>query len=321
MSTTPTTFSKPRASYTVIGGPRTNHIRRVTSPLSVILLARGGRFYRQELLEALQERPGAQLLSIEGPGSTYDLEPLSRRFPAVRFLLLQQEASAGERINLGMAEIRSPLALVLWSDMKPEPWVFSGEALELAMRQERLCVVPLLKTPGGAILPSIQIPAFIKGRLKLLPWKPAQPGMKSLFPHDYCGLYSSRKFLQLGGYDAWMANPYWQKLDFGFRAFLWGELIQWQPRFQVGYVADPPAEDNTPDASYKAFFLKNLAVRFNGEMGLLPLSKLPRYVLNSDSGLYYALREFREVRRWVHENRYRFKGEASSLISRWEIPE
>jgi hypothetical protein len=321
MSTTPTTFRKRRASYTVIGGPRADRIRKITSPLAVVLLARGGRFYRQELLEALQEHPWAEVLSIEGPGSAYDLQPLSQRYPEVRFLLLQEQASAGERINLGIAEARSPLVLVLWSDMKPEPWVFGEEARRQALRQERLCIVPQLKGGGGEVLPSLQIPAWIKGRLKMLPWKPAQEGMKSLFPYDYCGLYSSRKFRQLGGYDSWMANPYWQKLDFGFRAFLWGETICCQPRFQVTYATDPPAEDSTPDPSYKAFFLKNLAVQYNGELGLLPWSQLPRYVLKSDSGFLYALREFREVRRWVYENRYRFKGEASSLISRWEMPE
>jgi hypothetical protein len=321
MSTTPTIFKKARTPYTVIGGPRADRIRRVSSPLTVILLARGGRFYRQELLDTLQEHPGAQVLSIEGPGPAYDLQPLSRRYPEVRFLLLQGEASPGERVNLGMDEARSPLVLVLWSDVKPEPWIFSEAALGQAMRPERLCAVPQLKGCGGEILPSIQIPAFIKGRLKLLPWKPVQEGMKSLFPYDYCGLYSSRKFLQLGGYDAWMVNPYWQKLDFGFRAFLWGESICWQPRFQAVYISDPAAEDSTPDASYKAFFLKNLAVRHNGELGLLPWSRLPGYVLKSDSGLFCSGREFREVRRWVHENRYRFKGEASSLVSRWEMPE
>jgi hypothetical protein len=162
---------------------------------------------------------------------------------------------------------------------------------------------------------------MVKGSLKVLPWKPAQEGMRSLYPFDYCGLYSRRRFLQLGGYDLWMTNPYWQKMDFGFRAGLWGETIAWHPRLQFAYTGEPEGEDSTPDSSYKLFFLKNMAVRFTGDSGLLPLSRLPRYALRSGSGLLDALKEFREVRAWVHENRFRFQGDVPSLLGRWEMPE
>lgn len=321
MSTTPSIFKKPRAPYTVVGGPKADRIRRRTSPVTILLLNRGGRFYRQELLAELQELQLGEILCIEGPQMPYDLEPLSRQFPAVRFLLLQQDSSPGEKINLGVGEARSALVLVFWSDMRPESTRL-GEALgEQAGRSELLCAVPQLRNPKAAILPSIQVPALIKGGLKLLPWKPVQGGMRSLFPFDYCGIYSRKRFLQLGGYDSWMANPYWQKLDFGFRAFLWGESIACNTRFQLSYTGEPEAGDSTPDVSYKLFFLKNLAVRYNGEAGLLPLSRLPRYLLRSDSGLFDSLKEFSEVCKWVHENRYRFKMDAQSLISRWEMPE
>ena len=321
MSITRTIFKRPRVSYTVVGGPKADRIRRFTAPLAVLLLARGGRFHRQELLEELSALPFAQVLSIDGPRPTYDLEPLSRRYPEVRFLLLQEDASPGERINLGLAEARSPLVLVLWSDMLAERGAIGDGFLEQAARRDLLCTVPLLKNPQGGVLPSIQVPAWIQGRLKLLPWKPSQEGMRSLFPFDYCGLYSRRRYQQLGGYDAWMENPYWQKLDFGIRAGLWGETIAWLPHFQLGYSADAAAENSTPDSSYKLFFLKNMAVWYNGESGELPLTRFPRYSLRSASGLLHSYREFREVRQWVHENRFRFKADVPGLIGRWEMPE
>ncbi len=318
MSTTPSIFRRPPVSYTVVGGPRSDRVRRDGDWLSVVLLARGGRFYREELLKELTEIPEAQVLSVEGPQPAYDLEELARRHPEVRFLVLQSQASPGEKINLGMEEARSSLVLVLWSDMTDDGL---GVFLAQARQRDLLCIVPRLRSARAEVIPSILVPAMIKGRLKVLPWKPTQEGMRSLYPFDYCGLYSRRRFRQLGGYDPWMVNPYWQKMDFGFRAALWGESIAWHPRFQLGYSAEPEVEDSTPDASYKLFFLKNLAVRFIGDSGLLPLARLPRYALRSGSGLLDSLKEFREVRAWVHENRFRFQGDLPSLLSRWEMPE
>ena len=315
MSTTPTIFKRPRASYTVVGGSN----RAGPDDLTVLLLARGGRFYREEQLRELSAQPNVRILSVEGPTPAYDLEELARRHPAVRFLLLRSPASPGEKINLGIDEALSERILVLWSDMRDE-----GDSLDAgppARQRELLCQVPRLKSPKGEVLPSILVPAMIKGSLKVLPWKPAQEGMRSLYPFDYCGLYSRRRFQQLGGYDPWMTNPYWQKMDFGFRAGLWGETIAWQPRWQFAYTGEPAGEDSTPDSSYKLFFLKNMAVRFTGDSGLLPLSRFPRYAMRSGSGLLDSLKEFREVRAWVQENRFRFQGDVPSLLGRWEMPE
>ena len=317
MSTTPLIFKRPRISYTVVG--RSEGARG--GELTVLLLARGGRFYREQLLQELGGLPAVQILSVEGPRPAYDLEDLARKYPGVRFLLLQAPASPGERINLGMEEARSEPVLVLWSDMHDDGGSIAANLSGQNLGRDLLCVVPRLKGPRGEVLPSILVPAMIKGRLKVLPWKPTQEGMRTIFPFDFCGLYSRRRFLQLGGFDAWMANPYWQKMDFGFRAGLWGETIAWYPRWQLAYAAEPEGEDSTADSSYKLFFLKNMAVRFNGDSGLLPLARLPRYALRSDSGPFDSLLEFREVRAWVHENRFRFQGDVGSLLGRWEMPE
>jgi hypothetical protein len=193
----------------------------------------------------------------------------------------------------------------------------------LAQIEEKqiLCTVPRLMSSADQVLPCIQVPALIKGKLKLMPWKPVQEGMPSLFPFDYCGIYNRDRFTLSGGYDPWMNNPYWQKLDFGLRSFLWGERILCRRDMVVRYEGDLETEDSSADVSYKLFFLKNMAVRFNGEMGVLPSSKRFAYCLRSDSSWLEARNEFREVQTWVHQNRYRFKSDVQGLINHWEIPE
>jgi len=305
----------------VIGGPRLDRIRKAQPLLSVVLLNRGGRFYRRELLEELAAADLGEIISVEGPKVSYDIEPLSRELPEIRFLLLQDEASPGEKINLAMGEARTRTVLVLWTDMR----ISQTQGLELlaARTEERgwLCVVPALRNPGGEEVPGIQVPAVIRGRLQVIPWPPKHGGMRSLFPFDYCGLYNRARFQLTGGFDTWMRTPYWQKLDFGLRASLWGETILSDTSFHMAYTAEQSPEDNTPDWSYKLFYLKNMAVRFNGEMGVLPGSRFPAYALRSGSGLLDARKEFREIQQWVEENRFRFKSDVPSLVAHWEIPE
>jgi hypothetical protein len=333
MSTTASIFEKRKVPYTVIGGPKVDRIRKTQAPLGVLLLNRGSRFYRKEKLKELQETGIGEVLCVEGPRISYDIEPLSREFPEIRFLLLQGQASAGERINIGIEEARTRLVFVMWSDMElatgPEAQAAqeTGEAgnwsdfLGQIEEKQILCTVPQLRSSGDQALPSVQVPALIKGKLKVVPWKPVQEGMPSLFPFDYCGIYHRNRFTLSGGYDSWMSSPYWQKLDFGLRAFLWGEQILCRRDMVVRYEGETVSEDTSPDASYRLFFLKNMAVRFNGEMGILPSSKRFAYCLRADSGWLEARNEFREVQTWVHQNRYRFKSDVRSLVDHWEIPE
>lgn len=323
MSTTASIFKKRKVPYTVIGGSKIDRIRKKQPLLSVLLLNRGSRFYRQEKLQELQAAGVGEILCVEGPPVSYDIEPLSREFPEIRFVMLQEAASVGERINIGMEEARTRLVYVLWSDMEmaggiPEEWLSFLEQIE---EKRILCTVPRLLSSGGQELPCVQVPALIKGKLKVIPWKPVQEGMPSLFPFDCCGIYHRDRFSLSGGYDAWMSNPYWQRLDFGMRALLWGEHILCRRDLTVRYTGEIQTEDSSADTSYKLFFLKNMAVRFNGEMGVLPGSKRLAYRLRSDTGWIEAGNEFREVQTWVHQNRYRFKSDVQSLVNHWEIPE
>jgi hypothetical protein len=341
MSTTPSIFKRPRVPYTVLGGARVDRIRKEQGALSLLVLNRGSRFDREQSLALLTEARSGDILWVEGPRISYEIEPLSRRYPDVRFLLLQEEASPGEWVNLGIEETRSRHVLVLWSDMRLHPEtlrLLQAQLVEASERgsrvppgtgggprsspQERpaLCLVPQLRGPGGEVLPTIQVPALVRGRLSVLPFSPVRAGMSSLLPYDYCGVFDRGRFHACGGFDTWMRNPYWQKLDFGLRCGLWGERIRLHDGLEMRYLEEPAAEDTSPDSSYKLFYLKNVAVRFNGELGVLPWSRWLTYALRSGSGLVDSLREFREIQDWVHEQRYRFQRDLAGLVNRWELP-
>ena len=218
-----------------------------------------------------------------------------------------------------MEEVRSPLVLIAWSDVKIKPLTL--DFLTELEQSSHACTVPLMQTDHGDIVPSLHLPVFTRSRFRAVPWKSVQDGASSLYPFDYLGVYRKETFLSFGGFDEAMHNPYWQKLDFGYRCYLWGDDIVCRTSFQVSYLGEMVPEDSTPDAGYKLFFLKNLAVRIKKGQGLLSFLQFPRYMFRSDTGPIYSLKEFLGIRQWVNDNKGRFRREARRVAREWEVNE
>jgi hypothetical protein len=317
MNITRTTSEPPaRIPYTVVGGPRWDRVRRNPFPLTLLVLGRGDRLFKSEMLKDLLARGLGEVVWIEGSESSTDVEPLARDFPQVRFLLVTHRSTAGDRVNIGIDEARAPLVMVLWSDTR----LFELPT-DLPASLEKsgvLCAVPVARTTRNEPIPTWQAPLWRKRRFSLAWHVPRVEGERVLYPFDYCGLYNRLKFSQTGGYDPAITNPYWQKLDFGLRCFLWGELLRGTIRLGLTYTGAPPQEDATPDEGYKKVWLKNLAVRTRQEMGVLPAWRALSYMLRSDTGPLYALKEFRAARRWVRVHRFRFRRGPRDLVDGWE---
>ena len=316
MSTTRTTSeADARIPYTVIGGARWDRVRRYPFALTMLVLSRGDRLFRGELLRDLQARAMGEILWVEGNGPSPDVESLAREFPNVRFLLIKAPSTIGERLNIGIGESRAPLVLTLWSDTRLS--AFPPAAVGRMEKSGTLCTVPVARSARMDPIPSWQSPLWKKRRLALSFRVPQKDGEPTLFPFDYCGIFNREKFAQSGGFDPAIANPYWQKLDFGVRCFLWGERLRGTTEVVLTYTGAPPEEDTTPDKGYKLFWLKNVAVRKRREMGVLPFRRIFDYMVHSDTGPVYALREFRAVRAWVQRHRFRFRRDPRDLTERW----
>jgi hypothetical protein len=317
MSTTRSTSSAVPVPYTVIGGTRWDRVRRYPHELTFLVLSRGDRLFRGTLLAELQETGVGEILWVGGPDVSHDLESHAREFPDVRFLVLSGPATPGERVNVGISEARARRVFCLWSDAR-----VSSLPAALVSRldtEPAICIVPLARGARAEAMPTLQAPKLAKGRLAL-DWRaPSRDGERTLFPFDYCGIYDGERFARLGGFEPTLANPHWQKLEFGFRANLWGESVRCLTGVGVTYSSQPPADDATPDESYKRFWLRTLAVRLRRDGGELPGWRLPEYMLRSDTGPLYAVKEFRAAREWVHRNRYRYRLDPRDLVAGWEL--
>jgi hypothetical protein len=325
MNTTPSIFNGPLPPYTVVGGKE----RYASTGLSAVILNRNGRYPRRTFFQELEKTGFDFCVSIESPAEHYDIEELSGRFPFVRFILPKKESSLGEQINLAACEIESPLFFVLWNDLKI---IAGGTAKRMAERLDnsqdeskdgensrfkRLCTVPVILNSRYEILPTLITPVSLKRKMQTMLLEPHSEGLPSLYPFDGVGIYDRERFIRLGGFDRSMASVHWQFMDFGLRACLWGEEIALSQQTKLSYDGEMPVEDSTAEASYRRFYLKNLAPVFHGDYTNLPLSRFPGYLFKSGEDPFAAWEEFSESRRWVKTNRYRWRADAAAIIERW----
>jgi hypothetical protein len=328
MNIIPIAFNDTLPSYTAVGGNE----RFASTGLSAVLLNREGRFPRRTLFQELEKIGFDYVISIESSREHYDVEELSGRFPFVRFILLAEDISLGEQINLAVSELSSPLFFVIWNDLKiisgggasrmAERLFLSQEALQKAEGNgsafKRLCTVPVIQNSRCETLPTLIAPAVNRNIVKTLTFAPLKEGQPGLYPFDGVGIYDRDRFIRLGGFDGSLKNPHWQLMDFGFRSFLWGEEISVTQQVKISYNGEVPALDNTPEASYRRFYLKNLAPVFHGDYAHLPLRRFPGYFIHSGGDPFSAWEEFSEARRWVKTNRYRFRNDARGITDLWE---
>ncbi len=320
MNTIPTTSKRARIPYTVLGDGGSGG-KRHFERLSLLVLNRGKSIFKTDFLKEIESLGFAEVISIENPGVNYDVESISRKFPFVKFLLLQESCSPGEQINLGLEEAKSEYVYTVWNNMKLSPSSVSVRLVENLQHEESICTVPVLRTSGNEIVPSIVIPAFKKRNLKIIYTVPKKNAAITLFPFDYCGIYNREKFLYSGGYDYSILNQYWQKMDFGFRVNMWGGRIVCNTSLQSAYTSDFITDDSSVDRYYRMFYLKNLAVRFNGDSGYLPGSKFIQYLLRSGESFFTARNNFNEAKKWIELNKYRFNFDCRGLTELWSDPE
>lgn len=311
MSTTRSTSELP---YTVVGEP---HASASRIGVGALVLNRGGRPLRAETFEPFTTCGADEVLVILGPQPHYEVEQLAGRLPRTRFILLSREVTIGECLTIGIRESRSPFVLSLWSDMLPP--TLCERTAERLVELDSVCTVPVIKTERNETVPSIVAPAFYRSLLRTVPTQPGAEGAPSICVYADTGVFRKERYENLGGYDPAIRNPYWQRLDFGFRAYLWGDRIRAMPTLRIGLTRPLPADDTTPDASYARFHLKNLGVRFLRDQGRLPLRLLLPFISRSGLGVSEAIRHFRDARDWVTRNRYRFTQDARRVTELWEV--
>ena len=325
MNTIPTIFNENITPYTAVGGKE----RIASTGISAVILNSNGYPHRSFFHE-IEKTGFDNVIIIMSASPHYDIEELSGRFPFVRFVLPEKEINLGEQINLAASEIESPLFFVMRSDMKI---IAGGTARRMAERLsvsseedegnskigfKRLCTVPLLMNSNYEVLPVLAAPVTQQRRMTTHFFEPQTEEELSLYPFDGIGIYDRQRFIHLGGFDTTLKKLHWQLMDFGFRAFLWGEEIALNLHFKLSYDGELPSEDLTVEENYRRFYLKNLAPVFRRDYAHLPFYRFPSFFGKSGEDIFTAWEEFKECRRWVKKNRFRWKRDARGVTGIWD---
>ncbi len=291
-------------SYTIIGGEKpiiTPH----TIPWTLLVLNRGRT--------ALQ---GGQL----GFAEIISVESSSHRrreaVPNIKSLITDTAVNPGEQINIGISAASYPYVAVIWNDMQLKT-LFSPQFISEVEESSAVCSVPMLYSHHGDLIPSIPTPASSMRTVKTIPMTAIETGTAALYPFDYAGIYNKKLFQHAGGYDADINSSFWQKMDFGFRSWLWGEKILLNASLRIYYTSDIQQDDQTIDRDYRRFYLHNLAVRIKENIAYLPKSGIFSYIFRSGEGPMVAVSEYKEAASWIEHNSTRFIQSGRILVESW----
>lgn len=314
MNTIPLTFNEKQINRTVLGGKE--NISKTAIPVTCLILIRGGNQYRSRVFENIEKLNFFEVISVEKSGGNI-AEQLSRQFPSVKFISTEEEVTAGDMLNIGMAEATGKYVLVLHDDLCTDSFNFTAAMAKKLASLDQFCVVPRLNSNGLQSIPVNFIPGVNRSVLEITSTVNCADGTPTLYAFDQVGFYDREKFIRLGGADYTLTSAYWQNLDLAFRAWLWGERISISSAFQFTYNSDVPGEEQTPDASYLRFYLKNLLPVFEIDHAYIPKSSFFTFRLRSSFSMAETIRQFKNARMWTEENKYRFKCDASLLIENW----
>ena len=309
------TIENDSGPYTVLGGgiPRYLEYSAKKPTLTILLLNRGSRQYRNVLFQDICSLSSAEVLSLEQSPAPHNLETLSKRHKNLKFLIFAQKTTIGAQINAAIKEANSELVYVLQGDMK------TNTSTPLPKLTGILCTTPVFTDNQRKPIPTSIGP--IVGARRIFDTQPQVPernGTPSLIPWDYTGIYSKRRHQNIGGFDPQIEESWWQKLDYGMRAWMWGEEIRTHLSLKISYLGELPIENLSLGIGYSRFYLKNLAVRKDGDFASLPVRLIWWLLFSAGLSLRSVRRQIRELRHWVHVNRYRFKKDAAELTELWD---
>ncbi|MDA3851552.1 MAG: hypothetical protein PF447_09795 [Spirochaetaceae bacterium] len=318
MNTTAITFERNNLEYTFMSGNQEDRSLLKPSGLSILLMNRGDKPFRKDLLHQLSQLGTREIISVETSKNRINPEELQRELPLVKLLFFQSKAHWGEMINIGIKESLGEFVFLIWNDMDINSYSISSRVFSKIEERQDFCTLPWLYDQKGELYPSRFLPSYGKDKqLKMLPLPPEEELPRSLFPLDYVGIYQRDKFLRAGGYDGNIKSSYWQLMDLGFRAAMGNQRIAFHSALKVHCKEEIPSLNISVDQDYIQFYLKTLALKIRNGQARLPISHLFSLWFKTPLSFRQSVSRIKEIRRWVKAKQYHFCFEAMDLINHW----
>lgn len=319
MSTTPS-ISKPHnqewRTYTVVGK---RHDYADAEGVSFVIPCNDRQAMSRNFFDSLYKFGAAEILLLISENNRFKMDEFIGHYDTMRYLVFNDCSNTGCIIDAAFREAGCAYLFILnnvlpKASMRP----IRDEVLPAIIEEGRLCTVPVFEDDAGNIIPSLIGPLHLSGgQFDTHIGAPGKKASATLAPWIYCGVYRKDRHQSLGGFDPQIPEAWWQLLDYGMRAWLWGEEIKTHPNLRVSYTKDMVSVDTSVNPGYRRFFLKNLAIRFKHNTGYLPRSRWWSYLQHSTDNYPLAARDWRDIRQWIYRNRYCFMNDPAQLIRNW----
>ena len=315
MNTIPLTFNEHQISRTVIGGRENNSEN--TLNISVILLNGSGSQFKVNIFENLLQCNFRSVVSVEHDAQNRSIDDIAKKYPAVKFIVPLEKATDGELINLAMSEVDADYVLVLRDNLYIPSGIILPNLAERLIKDDYYCVVPRLLDQNKNGIPTQFIPGVEKKHFTVEEIASITDGTKTIFPFDYIALYNRKKFIQLGGFDYTIQSPYWQNLDLGLRSWLWGEQTRLTTMLHFSYVDEIPLVEKNFNLDYLRYHLKNEMPKFKNDRAYLSFFSFFTFRNHSSCGFLEARRQHQDAKKWIEQNKYKFKMDLTYFIENW----
>ena len=273
MNPIPSIFNERFISMTVLGGKE--NVPNIRMNVAAVLINKSWSSYRSKMIENLMHCGFSEIISIEADRENYSIEYLSRKFPFVKVVVPQENATEGDFDKGKLAGKIFDFVLVLRDSLDFSQDILTPTLAAKLTEEKFFCITPRLLGKENFAFPVLFSPSIKRASLNVLSTSVVSDGVPNLFCFDYIGLYNRRKFIDLGGFDYTILNTYWQNLDFSFRSWLWGEKITFSTAFSLSYTTEVPILETSASQFSNRFYLKNLVPRIDkkhADHGLIPLS-------------------------------------------------
>lgn len=318
MNIIPSIFDEHQIKRTVIGGQQDTSEKKIN--LSLILLNSNGSHLNLNIFENLVKCKFDSIISIEHDSDNYSLDDITKKFPSVKFIIPLEPTTDGEMINIAMSEVKTEYVLVIRDTLHIPASFISQNLVDKLLVEKKYCIVPWLMDKTYQGLPVHYIPGAEKSHFVIESSVKILDGIKTVYPFDYIAFYNKNKFIQLGGFDYTIRSPYWQNLDLALRSWLWGEETKITTLLQLSYKDEVPVEDSTFNQDYLRYYLKNEVPKFKNEKAYISRRFFNKFRKRSSCGYLEAKKQYKNAKKWVEKNQYKFKQDLQSFVQNWDLP-
>lgn len=210
----------------------------------------------------------------------------------ITFILFDSSPSLAQRINALANTCRTTYFMVTRSDTDLVDLNWPNVRQLFETESHPVVITPLIFNRNKELIPSVRAPKLNGEEAEPLSFMPSRGTDMNLYPFLGIGIYNRAVFQRLRGFDEEITGAYWQVMDFGTRAWLYGysaysvnfyAIIFFNKQFLI--------EDRSETQGFGRFYAKAMCVKIvRGKARIRRCRKADRHIIYDEvkqkAGLY-----------------------------------